>query len=169
MPLLVNPLEILLREEAGKRYHSQILRILTTEPPRLLLVEKDSDDEILIVDALRSAGFADAIDIAHDGAEALEYLFASDRGAANPQLVLLGSAIDGLSVTEVLIRIREQKQTRLIPVVVFGSFVEDDEIRDCYLAGASSYVSRPAEFHQFVKAVQAIGSYWLALNKTPFD
>ncbi len=154
---------------AGKRYHSQILRILTTDSPRLLLVEKDSDDEILIIDALRSAGFEEAIDIVHDGAGALEYLFASERGAANPQFVLLGSTIDGLSVTEVLIRIREQKQTQLIPVVIFGSFVEDDEIRNCYLAGASSYVARPAEFDRFVKAVQAIGTYWLTLNKMPVE
>lgn len=119
---------------------------------------------------MRSAGFEEAIDIARDGAEALEYLFASDRGGTpNPQLVLLASAIDGLSVTEVLIRIREHKQTRLIPVVIFGSFVEEDEIRNCYLAGASSYVGRPAEFHQFVKAVQAIGTYWLTLNRMPVD
>lgn len=153
-----------------RRYKLPGLRFLNTDSPRLLLVEKDSDDEILIVDALRSAGFEEAIDIVHDGAEALEYLFASDRGgASNPQLVLLGSAIDGLSVTEVLIRIREQKQTRLIPVVIFGSFVEEEEIRNCYLAGASSYVSRPAEFDQFVKAVQAIGTYWLTLNKMPVD
>ena len=143
---------------------------MVPDSPRLLLVEKDSDDEILIVDALRSAGFEEAIDIARDGAEALEYLFASDRGGtSNPRLVLLGSAIDGLSVTEVLIRIREHKRTRLIPVVIFGSFVEEDEIRNCYLAGASSYVGRPAEFDQFVKAVQAIGAYWLTLNKMPVD
>lgn len=136
----------------------------------MLLVEKDSDDEFLIVDALRSAGFEGAIDIAHDGAEALEYLFASDRrSASNPRLILLGSSIDGLSVTEVLIRVREQSQTKLIPVVIFGSFLEQSEIRDCYLAGASSYVGRPAEFDQFVQAVQAIGTYWLALNKLPVD
>ena len=78
-----------LHEDAGKRYHSQILRILTTDSPRLLLVEKNSDDEILIVEALRSAGFEEAIDVAHDGAEALKYLFANDRGAANPQLYCL--------------------------------------------------------------------------------
>ena len=143
---------------------------MVPDSPRLLLVEKDSDDEILIVDALRSAGFAEAIDIARDGAEALENLFASDRdGPSNPRLVLLGSAIDGLSVTEVLIRIREHKRTQLIPVVIFGSFVEAAEIRNCYLAGASSYVGRPAEFDQFVKAVQAIGAYWLKLNKMPVD
>ena len=82
---------------------------------------------------------------------------------------MLGSAIDGLSVTEVLNRIREQKQTQLIPVVIFGSFVDHNEIRDCYLAGAGSYVGRPAEFDQFVKAVQAIGTYWLTLNKLPMD
>ena len=142
---------------------------MVSDTPHMLLVENNSDDESLIVDALRSVGFADAIDIAHDGAEALEYLFASDRGASNPQLVLLGSAVDGVSVTEVLIRIREQKQTRLIPVVIFGSFADEAEIGNCYLAGASSYVRRPAEFDQFVKAVQAIGTYWLTLNKIRVD
>jgi len=73
---------------------------LVSDSPRLLLVEKDPGDETLIVDALRSAGFVEAIGIAHDGAEALEYLFASDRGAdANPRVVLLSSDLEGLFAT----------------------------------------------------------------------
>jgi len=143
---------------------------LVSDSPRLLLVEKDPGDETLIVDALRSAGFVEAIGIAHDGAEALEYLFASDRGAdANPRVVLLSSALGDLSVTEVLIRMREQKKTRLIPVVIFGSSPREEEIRDWYLAGASSCISRPDEFDQFVRSVQAIGTYWLILNQIALD
>lgn len=143
---------------------------MVSDSPRLLLVERDSGDEVLIIDALRSAGFVEAIDIARDGAEALEYLFASDQGAdTNLRVVLLSSSLDGLSVTEVLIRMREQKTTRLIPVVVFGSSPDEGEIRGWYLAGASSYVARPAEFDRFVQCVQAIGTYWLNLNHVPAD
>jgi two-component system response regulator len=137
---------------------------------RLLLVENNAADELLVVDALRSSGFEQAIDVARDGAEALEYLFASDnhvgQGINNPQLVILGWTPPRVSAAEVLTRLREHQRTRLIPVVVLGSSTDEAEIRTSYLYGANSYVRKPAEFGQFVDTVQNIAAYWLKLNET---
>jgi two-component system, response regulator len=138
---------------------------------RLLLVENDSYDELLVIDALRSSGVRQAIDVARDGAEALEYLFASDRhigrqGGSNPQLVILGWTLPLVSAPEVLERVRQHARTKLIPVVVLGSSAEEVDIRTSYLYGANSYVVKPSDFTQFVEAVQRIGTYWLRTNET---
>jgi two-component system response regulator len=143
-----------------------------TAEDRLLLVESDAEDELLIVDALRAIGFHHAIDIARDGAEALEYLFASEvqtgrEDGSNPQLVLLNWNVPGISAPEVLERVREHRRTRLIPVVVLGSSSDEVEISKSYRYGANSYVTKPSDFTQFVNAVQKIGAYWLNVNQTP--
>jgi two-component system response regulator len=142
-----------------------------TAGDRLLLVESDANDELLIVDALRAMGFCRAIDIARDGAEALEYLFASEvqtgrEDGDNPQLVILNWNLPRISAPEVLERVREHPRTRLIPVVVLGSSSDEGEISRSYRAGANSYVTKPADFTQFVDAVQKIGAYWLSVNQT---
>ena len=72
--------------------------------------------------------------------------------------------VDGL---EVLAKIRSDVNTRNIPVVMLTSSGEDSDIAACYALGVNSYVVKPVDFDNFVKAVSDLGFYWLLRNRVP--
>lgn len=129
----------------------------------ILLVEDNPDDEELTLDALRRGGVTSEICVAHDGAEALEILFAAER--AKPQLILLDLKLPRVSGLEVLRRIRNAPETRFIPTVVLTSSSESSDILGSYELGANSYVRKPVEFGEFIRAVQTLGAYWVIVNE----
>ncbi len=138
----------------------------------ILLVEDNPDDEALTVRALRKNNIANEIVVAHDGAEAVDYLFATgahtDGDASRlPQVVLLDLKLPKLDGLDVLRRIRGDARTRLIPVVVLTSSKEERDLVDSYSLGANSYVQKPVDFGEFVEAARQLGLYWLVLNQPP--
>ena len=74
--------------------------------------------------------------------------------------------IDGL---EVLRRIRAVDRTRLLPVVILTSSVEEADLARGYRLGTNSYVRKPVDFIEFNEAVRQLGLYWLVLNRPPPD
>jgi two-component system response regulator len=72
--------------------------------------------------------------------------------------------VDGL---EVLRRIRDHADTRLVPVVILTSSREEHDRLHGYLSGANSYIRKPIDFAHFVEAVRQVGLYWLVLNEPP--
>lgn len=138
----------------------------------LLLVEDNPDDEILIKRALGKYNVLNEIIVAHDGVEALDYLFGEGefegRDISNmPQVVLLDLKLPRMDGLEVLRRLRANQRTRLLPVVVLTSSDEEKDIIESYELGANSYVRKPVDFVQFADAVQKLGLYWLVLNQPP--
>jgi len=136
----------------------------------LLLVEDNPDDELLIKRALNKYNVLNEIVVAHDGVEALDYLFGEGefegRDTGNmPQVVLLDLKLPRLDGLEVLRRLRTDHRTRLLPVVVLTSSDEEKDIIESYELGANSYVRKPVDFVQFADAVQQLGLYWLLLNQ----
>lgn len=129
----------------------------------ILLVEDNPDDEALTVDALRTAGITAEIQVARDGAQAIEYLSQSDRRV--PDIVLLDLKLPRVPGLEVLRRLRESNRTRTIPVVVFTSSIETSDIARAYAGGANSYVRKPVDFDQFAEAARMLGLYWLTVNE----
>ena len=131
----------------------------------ILLVEDNPDDEALALRALvRSAVPADVI-VARDGAEALERV----RGNLQrlPEVVLLDLKLPKLSGIDVLRRLRADPRTLLLPVVVLTSSNEDEDVRECYRAGANSYVRKPLDFDAFAAAVAELGRFWVNLSESP--
>jgi len=135
----------------------------------ILLVEDNPDDEELTLLALKQSNVLNEITTVRDGAEALDYLFAtgpySDRRL--PQLILLDLKLPKLNGLEVLERLRADPRTELIPVVILTSSSEEEDIVASYRLGANSYVRKPVEFHRFADAVRQLGLYWLLVNETP--
>jgi two-component system response regulator len=129
----------------------------------ILLVEDNPDDEFLTRDALRTGGVSHDVVVVRDGAEAVEWIFAPET--ATPDLVLLDLKLPKMSGFDVLERIRSNCQTRGLPVVILTSSSEVEDIQRSYGMGANSYVRKPVNFSEFVRAVQALGVYWLTVNE----
>ena len=138
----------------------------------ILLVEDSADDEALTLRALSRNNIGNEVIVARDGEEALEWLFATGRHADRdnrdqPALVLLDLKLPKIDGLEVLRRIRERAETRLVPVVILTSSREDQDRLRGYLNGANSYIRKPIDFAHFVEAVRQVGLYWLVLNEPP--
>jgi two-component system response regulator len=141
-----------------------------THEPVILLVEDNPKDEALTLRALRKANIGNRVVVAHDGVEAIDYLLGSDAnngGNELPQLILLDLKLPKVDGHEVLRRIRGDERTRLLPVVILTTSVEDRDRLQGYRLGANSYVRKPVDFVEFAQAVVQLGLYWLVLNEHP--
>lgn len=138
----------------------------------ILLVEDNPDDETLMLRALKKNKIANEIVVAHDGIEALDYLFAEGDFSSRdieelPQLILLDLKLPKLDGLEVLRRIRNDERTKLIPVVILTTSTEQRDLIEGYQLGANSYVQKPVDFYDFMEATKQLGNYWLILNRLP--
>jgi len=140
----------------------------------ILLVEDNPDDATLTLRAFKRSHVANPIVVARDGIEALDFLFArgahADRADAPlPTLVILDLKLPKLDGLGVLKALREDRRTRLLPVVILTSSKEEQDLIAGYSLGANSYVRKPVDFAEFVEAVKALGIYWLMMNQGPPD
>jgi CheY-like chemotaxis protein len=138
----------------------------------ILLVEDNPTDAELAIRALKKNNLANKLVWVKDGAEALDFLFAtgaySDREVTNgPKVILLDLRLPKVDGMEVLRRVKEDARTRAIPVVVLTSSKEDRDVAESYQLGVNSYISKPVEFDEFAKTVADLGLYWLLVNHPP--
>jgi two-component system response regulator len=138
----------------------------------ILLVEDNLDDEALTLRALKKIGLAYDVVVAHDGVEALDVAFGTGAYAARdmhnmPRLILLDLKLPKVDGLEVLRRLRASSLTKAIPVIIFTSSTEEQDILDSYCLGANSYVRKPVDFSQFSAALRQMCLYWLSLNQLP--
>lgn len=138
----------------------------------ILLVEDNADDEALTLRALKKNNIKNEVVVAHDGAEALDYLFGAGKYAGRnpdliPQVVLLDLKLPKVEGLEVLRRVRADERTKRLPVVILTSSVEEQDRITGYDLGANSYVRKPVDFAQFTEAARQLGLYWLVLNEPP--
>jgi len=136
----------------------------------ILLVEDNPHDVELTLHALKRHHLANRIEVVRDGAEALEYLFATGAYAGRqiedrPRVILLDLKLPKVDGLEVLRQIKADPRTRTIPVVVLTSSREESDIVESYGLGANSYIVKPVDFEQFVEAARIMGLYWLLLNQ----
>lgn len=138
----------------------------------ILLVEDNPDDEVLTLDALAANRVGNKVEVARNGVEALDYMFGEGAWAGRtvtdlPAVVLLDLKLPKIDGLEVLRRIRADERTRMAPVVILTSSNEDEDRLKGYHLGANSYVRKPVDFDEFVKAAGQLGLYWLLLNQPP--
>lgn len=138
----------------------------------ILLIEDNEDDELLTLRALARNNIRNEVIVVRDGAEAMDFLFAQGRYDGRdpsdmPALTLLDLKLPKVGGLEVLRAIRKNELTRLLPVVVLTSSLEEQDLIRSYGLGANSYVRKPVDFNQFTDAVRQLGLYWLILNEKP--
>ena len=138
----------------------------------ILLVEDDSNDELLTLRALQMSKIKNEVVVARDGSEALDFLFCKNRFADRdpndlPVLVILDIKLPKVDGLEVLRRLRAEPPTRLLPVVMLSSSKEEGDLREAYRSGANSFLRKPVDFTEFMEYMRLLGSYWLQLNEKP--
>ncbi len=131
----------------------------------ILLVDDDPKDVELALLALRKGRMPHRVEVARSGTEALQRLFESPEPL--PDLVVLDFNMPKVTGADVLKEIRAHERTRLLPVVILTSSVEDKDRRTSYSLGANSYVRKPIDFAEFTRVVSELQSYWLSLNEAP--
>jgi two-component system response regulator len=138
----------------------------------ILLVEDNPDDVELTLRAFERSHLANDIVVARDGAEALDYLFATGAHAGRdpsvmPDVILLDLNLPKLDGLEVLRRVRADERTRRLRVVILTSSKEERDVLRSYDLGANSFVRKPVDFVEFGEAARQLGLYWLVLNEPP--
>ena len=136
----------------------------------ILLVEDNPNDIELTLRAFEKCNVASEIVVARDGEEAIQYLFTTGPHVerdpnAMPEVVLLDMKLPKIDGLRVLRKMRADKRTRRLPVVVLTSSKEEKDIISSYDLGANSFVRKPVDFVQFIDAARQLGLYWLFMNE----
>jgi two-component system response regulator len=144
----------------------------TANEVEILIVEDTPGDLELALRAFRKANLTNNIQVARDGAEALEFIFGEGAHAGRqvedgPKVILLDLKLPKVDGLEVLRRIKSDPRTMGIPVVVLTSSKEQKDVVESYKLGVNSYIVKPVNFERFAAAVQELGMYWLLLNHAP--
>ncbi len=142
------------------------------EPFDILLVEDNADHAELTRRALEGGSVANKVHWVKDGAQALEYLFREGEHANSrrPGLVLLDIKLPKVSGVEVLQRIKGEEDLKMIPVIMLTTSDREDEVYQCYKAGANSFITKPVKFADFSEKIRSLKVYWVLTNRVPdFD
>ena len=138
----------------------------------ILLVEDNQTDAELTIRALKKRNLANRLEWVKDGAEALDFIFATGKYAERninntPKVILLDLRLPKVDGLEVLQKIKSDDRTKKIPVVILTSSNEARDITECYKLGVNSYINKPVDFDNFSETVSKLGFYWLLMNKPP--
>jgi two-component system response regulator len=138
----------------------------------ILLVEDNPNDAELALYALKKYNISRRVALVRDGAEALEYVFATGSYASRqlddqPRVIFLDLKLPKVNGLEVLHRIKSDPRTQTVPVVILTSSREESDILKSYQLGVNSYIVKPIDFEQFTDAMRQLGIYWLFHNQSP--
>jgi CheY-like chemotaxis protein len=138
---------------------------------QILLVEDNSGDARLTLEALKETALYNKLQHVVDGVEALAYLRREGRHAhaARPDLILLDLNLPRKDGREVLAEIKADQELRRIPVVVLTTSQSEEDIWKAYDLNANCYVAKPVDLDHFIKVVRIIEEFWLTIVKLPLD
>jgi CheY-like chemotaxis protein len=138
---------------------------------RILLVEDNPEDVELTMTALEEYNLANEVVVAHNGEEALDYLYCrgkyESRPSDNPAVMLLDLKLPKVNGLEVLQQVKSDDKLKMIPVVVLTSSREEKDLVTSYKLGVNAYVVKPVDFHEFVNAIKELGVFWAVINAAP--
>lgn len=146
--------------------------MMTKHEIEILLVEDNESDAKMTIRALKKKGFCNNVLHLKDGAEALDFVFATGKFEDQnpdhqPKIILLNLKMSKVSGIEVLKTLKSDERTKDIPVIILTSSQEDPAVKVCYELGVKSYIVKPVDFENFTNAISELGVYWLLLNQPP--
>jgi CheY-like chemotaxis protein len=129
-----------------------------------LVAEDDSDDRFLLQTAFKEKGYDDKVEFVENGVELFEFLdkIQENKTGHNnyPYFILLDLNMPKKDGREVLKEIKQHPTFKKIPIVVFTTTRNENEIRRCYELGANTYIVKPVSFEGLLKVVENIRTYW---------
>ena len=137
------------------------------KPVHILLVEDNEGDIVLTMDAFEESKINTNISVVRNGQEALDFLYKRDRFTEEqkPDLILLDINIPIFNGHEVLKIIKQDTELKKIPVIMLTTSSNTRDINLSYENHANSYVTKPIEMEDFIKAILKIEEFWLQLCK----
>lgn len=137
----------------------------------ILIAEDDADDRFLLQAAFQENGFRDRLHFVDNGVELMEFLSAIPTGGeeppALPKFILLDLNMPKKDGREVLKELKQHPDLKKIPVVIFSTTNNEQEMRRCYELGANSYVTKPNSFEHLLKIVANLRGYWMHTSSIP--
>jgi len=142
------------------------------EAVEILIVEDNPVDAEMALRAFKKNNLTNQILVVGDGEEAIEFIFAKGKYAnrekkIRPRIILLDLKLPKIDGLEVLKIIKENQETKSIPVIILTSSKEESDMVKSYQLGVNSYIVKPVDFDKFVEAIHELGLYWLLLNQQP--
>lgn len=135
----------------------------------ILIAEDDADDRFLLQTAFSENGFKDTLHFVENGVEVMEYLnrMLDDDTVQIPRFVLLDLNMPKKDGREVLKEIKQNPKLKKLPVIIFSTTNNEQEMKRCYESGANSYITKPNSFESLIKTVAALRSYWIHTTSIP--
>lgn len=140
------------------------------QPYRGVIVVADDDEgeRFLLERALEDAGVVRPAVFLDSGQRLVDYLLERARAEqALPQLILLDLNMPGLDGREVLRMVKEHPTLRQIPIVVFTNSTSPADVRDAYLRGANSFMTKPIGYQELVNLVAFLHQHWFVAARVP--
>jgi CheY-like chemotaxis protein len=136
----------------------------------ILVVEDNPDHRELIVAALAERCERARIQVAEDGAQALDFLLCRGEHAARdprkqPRLVILDLKMAPMDGLQVLRAMREDQRTAAVPVVMLSASSEKQELDHCYEAGANSVMRKTIDYDELRQKMAKVHDFWLTVNE----
>lgn len=137
----------------------------------ILMVEHNRDDAESILQSFKQARVANSVRIVHDGQEALDFLFCTGQFArrkleGRPHLILLDLDLPRMGGVGVLRRIKADKRTVSIPVVMLTASRDSHAMAECWRLCVETYIVKPVDFQTLSQATARLNLDW-ALLKLP--
>jgi len=138
----------------------------------ILMAEDDSDDRLLVQDAVAECGWEGDLRFVADGEELLDYLlrrgkYRQPAAAPRPGLILLDLNMPKKDGREALREIKADPELRRIPVVILTTSKADTDVGRIYDLGANSFISKPIQFDALVNVMRVLGQYWFKIVELP--
>ena len=142
------------------------------KPIDILLVEDNPTDVEIIKEAFSVGKVKNNLYCVRDGQEALDFMyheneFSDASKAPRPDLILLDLNMPRVNGTEVLEKIKKDKELLKIPIIILTSSDRDRDVCESYNLGANSFITKPVGFPRFIEVVTSIQDYWLVITKIP--
>ncbi len=135
----------------------------------ILLLEDELSDAYLVKMALKEGKVLAHLHHVVDGREGLDFLNKTEKyaEAPRPDLIFLDLNMPRMNGSEFLAAIKADERFKSIPVVVLTTSDFEKDVIGSYQLGATSYITKPVDMPQFIKAIQQIGDYWFSLMRLP--
>ncbi|MGV9611770.1 response regulator [Nocardia xishanensis] len=139
------------------------------QPIDILLVEDDPGDELMTREAFEDNKIGNTLHVAHDGQEALDFLYRQGEyaDAPRPDLILLDLNLPKYDGRQVLEKIKADPELTHIPVVVLTTSAAEEDILRSYKLHANAYVTKPVDLDQFVAAIKQIDEFFVQVVRLP--